>query len=51
MEDGFKPKPNQLVICSKCYREGNIPTILSSVDFVKVDLTTKINPSNLKNAG
>ena len=45
-----KQKGNQLTLCVKCFTEGKIPDIYSSNDFHKVDLLSKINPNNIKNA-
>lgn len=35
-----------MVLCIKCYTEGNFPTILSANDFIKCDLLNKLNPSS-----
>ena len=35
-------KGGELVLCVKCFTEGNIPNILSAQDFVKVDLITRL---------
>jgi SWI/SNF related-matrix-associated actin-dependent regulator of chromatin subfamily C len=32
----------ELVLCIKCFTEGNYPTILSDKDFVKVDLINRL---------
>lgn len=34
-------KGTELVLCLKCYNDGNIPNILSSNDFFRVDLLSK----------
>jgi len=39
---------NELVLCIKCYTEGNIPNILSPNDFYKVDLLNKLNSGAAK---
>jgi hypothetical protein len=35
----------EMVLCIKCYAEGNYPTVLSANDFNKCDLLGKLNPS------
>ena len=39
-------KGGTLVLCVKCYADGNIPNILSTQDFTKIDLITKLNSSS-----
>lgn len=36
-------KGGELVLCVKCFTEGNIPNILSTQDFVKVDLISRLH--------
>lgn len=33
----------ELVLCIKCFTDGNIPNILSTQDFMKVDLITRLH--------
>ena len=40
---------SELILCIKCYTEGNMPNILSPNDFQRVDLLTKLNSSTAKN--
>ena len=40
---------SELILCIKCYTEGNMPNILSPNDFQRVDLLTKLNSNAPKN--
>eukprot|EP01017_Pseudomicrothorax_dubius_P044499 TRINITY_DN7528_c0_g2_i1.p1 TRINITY_DN7528_c0_g2~~TRINITY_DN7528_c0_g2_i1.p1 ORF type:complete len:700 (-),score=187.52 TRINITY_DN7528_c0_g2_i1:94-2193(-) len=37
------PASGDIVLCNKCYLDNNFPNVVSSQDFVKVDLLTKLN--------
>ena len=39
---------SELILCIKCYTEGNMPNVLSPHDFQRVDLLTKLNSSTSK---
>ena len=43
-------KGSELILCIKCYTEGNMPNILSPNDFQRADLLTKLNSNAPKNA-
>jgi SWI/SNF related-matrix-associated actin-dependent regulator of chromatin subfamily C len=44
-----QPKGSELILCIKCYTEGNMPNILSPNDFQRVDLLTRLNSNISKN--